>query len=171
MIASSWSVWSCTIPDWPRSSRSAPRRSGPACSTAPSRSGSSLSRMPASPSTSTPCAASSTACCARRRLPTRRPRRLSSRLCARISQTVTAACREPSRSSWATAGRCARSSTSCSTRPSETAPSVESAPCWGPTSMATPAGSPSCWIRHASTRRCTSSGVRSRKDSRSSTTA
>ena len=58
---------------------------------------------------------------------TRRPPRRSSRRCGPTSPTATVACPGHSRSSWATAARCAGWSRSCSTRRSATARSAGSA--------------------------------------------
>ena len=65
---------------------------------------------------------------------------------------------------------CARSSPTCSTRPSATARSGGSAGSSGRTSTATRPSSPSSSTRPGSARRCTSSARRSARGSRSSTT-
>ena len=61
--------------------------------------------------------ASSRGSCARRRHPASGRVPPWTRCCARTSPMATAGCRGPSRSSWATAASCARSSRTCSTRP------------------------------------------------------
>jgi hypothetical protein len=77
--------------------------------------------------------------------------------------TATVACHGPWRSSSATAARCARWWTSCSTRRSATAPSAASGRCWSATSTAMRPSSRTFSTRPGSTRRCTNSARRSRR--------